>query len=93
MAKTDDALKAYVAAQNGAAFNIYVTPKAAANKIILREKADENTELRVYVTCAPENGKANKAVINALSKALGISKSAIKIVRGETTRTKTIQTS
>jgi uncharacterized protein YggU (UPF0235/DUF167 family) len=40
-------------------------------------------QIRFYVTAAAEDGKANKAVINLLSKALGTSKSSIEIVRGK----------
>ncbi len=44
--------------------------------------------LRVAVTAAPEKGKANQAIIAVLSKTLGISKSSIEIVSGETSSQK-----
>jgi uncharacterized protein len=40
--------------------------------------------LRVAVTAAPEKGKANRAIVDVLSKALGVSKSSIELVAGET---------
>lgn len=40
--------------------------------------------LRVAVSEAPEKGKANKAIVAVLSKALGVSKSAIVLVSGAT---------
>lgn len=40
--------------------------------------------IRVDVTSAPEKGKANRAVIEVLSKALCVAKSRISIVSGET---------
>ena len=40
--------------------------------------------LRVAVTAAPEKGKANRAIVAVLSKALGVPKSAIELVAGET---------
>ena len=40
--------------------------------------------LRVTVTAAPERGKANRAIVAARSEALGVSKSAIELVSGET---------
>jgi uncharacterized protein (TIGR00251 family) len=40
--------------------------------------------LRVAVTAVPEKGKANQAIIALLSKTLGVSKSSIEIVSGET---------
>jgi uncharacterized protein len=41
--------------------------------------------LRVAVTAAPEKGKANRAIVKVLSEALGMSKSAIELLSGETT--------
>ena len=40
--------------------------------------------LRVAVTAASEKGKANQAIIALLSKTLGVSKSSIEIVSGDT---------
>ncbi len=47
--------------------------------------------LRVSVTQAPEKGKANKAIIGLLSKALGVKKSALTLVAGETSSRKKFQ--
>jgi len=47
--------------------------------------------LRVSVTAAPEKGKANAALIKLLAKHWGVPKSAITIVRGETSRVKVIE--
>ena len=40
--------------------------------------------LRVAVTAAPEKGKANRAIVELLSEALGVPKSAIELLSGET---------
>ena len=40
--------------------------------------------LRVAVTAVPEKGKANRAIIDLLSETLGVPKSAIELVCGET---------
>lgn len=40
--------------------------------------------LRIAVTAAPEKGKANRAIVDVLSKALGVAKSSIELVAGET---------
>jgi uncharacterized protein YggU (UPF0235/DUF167 family) len=45
----------------------------------------------VRVTAAPEDGKANAAVIALLAKALGVPRSALAIVRGATARDKIIR--
>ena len=70
-------------AQPGAVIEVRVTPKAAANRIALEEG-----RLRVAVTVAPENGRANAAVVKLLAKAMGIAPSRLVLLRGETARDK-----
>ncbi len=43
------------------------------------------------VTAAPEGGKANAAVAAVLAKALGVPKSAVRVVRGGTSRHKQVE--
>ena len=69
---------------------VKVTPKAATNHIRVDEQPDGTSLVRVYVTAAPEDGKANKAVIALLAKEIGVPKSCISILRGATGRDKTI---
>ena len=63
-----------------------VTPNAKAESLTI-----EDGVLKIRVTVVPEDGKANKAVIALLAKALGVSKSSLAIVRGETARDKLVQ--
>jgi uncharacterized protein len=44
--------------------------------------------LKVCVTQSPEKGKANKAVIELLAKSLGLKKSQIQLLSGETSHQK-----
>ncbi|WP_299351908.1 DUF167 domain-containing protein [uncultured Shimia sp.] len=67
----------------GSEIVVRVTPKASRNKVTV-----DDTQIRVYVTSAPENGKANAAVQKLLAKAMGIAKSHITLVRGQTSRDK-----
>ncbi|NDV54037.1 DUF167 domain-containing protein [Salipiger sp. PrR003] len=67
----------------GTVLELRVTPKASRNEI-----REEEGQIRVYVTTVPENGKANEAVIKLLSKALGVPKSRLTLVRGATSRDK-----
>lgn len=53
--------------------------------------ADGRKRLKVKVTAAPEKGKANKAVVKLLARALGVAPSDIEVVHGETDRNKTLQ--
>ncbi|MFH0856921.1 MAG: DUF167 domain-containing protein [bacterium] len=69
------------------AINIKVIPRAKRNEVI---KIDENN-YRVRLTAAPVDGKANDALIKILSEYFKVSKSGIRIIRGERGREKTIE--
>jgi len=45
---------------------------------------------RIKVTAAPEKGKANRAVCEFIAKRLGVAKSRVRIVAGETSSTKRV---
>lgn len=51
----------------------------------------EEGRLKVRVTVPPERGKANKKVVELLSKTLKVPKGSIEIVRGETSRIKVVR--
>lgn len=73
------------------ALHLRVTANAGADRIDGTERRDDGSAvLRVRVTAVPDKGKANAAVITLLSKALGVPKSAVRLVSGETARLKTI---
>lgn len=77
-------LKAHL---NGATeFTVRATPKSSRDRIVI-----EGEDIRVYVTTVPENGKANTAIMKLLSKALGVPKTSLTLVRGETSRDKTFR--
>jgi len=46
---------------------------------------------KIKVAAAPEKGKANRALVEFLSEHLGVAKSRIRIVSGETSQLKRIQ--
>ena len=66
---------------------VRVQPKSSRNAV--EEQADGF--LKVYVTAAPEGGRANQAVAALLAKHLGVPKSDIEIVRGHRGRDKVIE--
>ena len=69
--------------------SVRVTPNASADRIEdLTYDADGRPSLKVRVRAVPEKGKANGAVETLLAKALGLPKSAVKVVTGQTSRTK-----
>ena len=68
-----------------------VTPNAGRDVIDGVEiRDDTSTVLRIRVSAVPDKGKANAAVCSILAKALGVPKSSISVVSGETARMKTV---
>ena len=63
---------------------VRVQPKASRGAVL----GEHNGALKVAVTAAPEKGKANKAVIEVLAKALGAAKSDMALIAGTTSRDK-----
>lgn len=55
-----------------------------------RQGADGREELEVRVAEAPADGAANEAVVKLLAKALGIGRSDVAIVSGQSSRHKRI---
>jgi uncharacterized protein (TIGR00251 family) len=66
---------------------VHVTPKAGRDEVA----GWRGGELSVRVTAAPEGGKANAAVCELLGKSLGVPKSAVRVVRGESSRHKQVE--
>ena len=66
---------------------VKVTPKARSEVI---EGFNAAGELVVKLRAAPEDGKANAALIALLAEALGLSKSRLELIRGGTNRHKVI---
>ena len=75
-----------ILADNEGRLAVRVTPNAKTDMVTIEEG-----QVKIRVTVVPEDGKANKAVIALLAKALGVSKSSLSIIRGETARDKLIQ--
>ncbi|MDD8022075.1 MAG: DUF167 domain-containing protein [Paracoccaceae bacterium] len=70
-------------AKPGAEIALRVTPKASRNALVVAEDG-----LRAYVTVVPEDGKANAQVQKLLAKAMGVAKSRLTLIRGQTARDK-----
>lgn len=65
-------------------------------KVITRAKKEEVQKLsedtyRIKVSSPPEKGKANKRIIELLSKEFGVKKQDIKIVSGESSNRKIVE--
>ncbi len=75
---------------NGGELTVKVSPNAGENSISLAGKSGSGAALLVRVTATPENGKANAAVLKLLSRALGLPKTSLEIIRGNNARTKVV---
>ena len=71
--------------KDGILLKIKIVPNSSKNAIIFEEGF-----IKVKITAQPIENKANKALIEYLSKELKIAKSFIEILRGETSKEKTL---
>ncbi|MDY0882132.1 DUF167 domain-containing protein [Dongia soli] len=77
---------------DGIRLRLKVTPKARRTAIgEIMADADGAPVLKIAVTAAPEDGKANAAVIALLAKEWGVAKTAISVVTGATDRHKLVE--
>jgi uncharacterized protein (TIGR00251 family) len=65
---------------------VKVTPNAGRNQIA----GLKDGVLQVKIAAPPEKGKANKELTDFLAEKLGVKKSTISIIKGQTSRHKTI---
>ena len=64
---------------------VKIIPNSSKNDIIT-----ENGTIKVKVTAQPIENKANKSLIEVISKKLKVPKTSIEIVRGQTSKEKTL---
>lgn len=69
----------------GLIVKIKIIPNSSKNDIII-----EDGFIKVKVTAQPVENKANKALTEFLSKQLKIPKTCIQIIKGETSKEKTV---
>lgn len=67
--------------------SLKVAPKSSRNAVT----GWMDDTLKLSVTAAPDKDKANQAVIKVLAAALDVSRTGIRIVRGETTTQKQVE--
>lgn len=65
---------------------VKVTPNAGRNAI----SGVKDGILQIKIAAPPDKGRANKELIDFLSDRLGVRKSAVTIIKGETGRNKVI---
>lgn len=73
--------------EGGARFTVYVQPRAKKNQI----SGVHGEAIKVRVAAPPIDGAADKALTAFIAKRLGVRKSVVRILRGETSRQKVIE--
>jgi len=63
---------------------VHVTPRSGRDEVV----GWRGSELSVRVSSAPEGGKANAAACKVIASALGVPKTSVRVIRGETARHK-----
>ncbi len=71
--------------KDGIEFQLRISPNASKNEVI---KTSESVKIKI--TAPPVDGKANKCLIEYLSKLFRVPKTSIVILRGETSKDKTL---
>jgi uncharacterized protein (TIGR00251 family) len=68
-------------------FRVHVQPRASRTEIA----GLHGTALKVRLHSPPVDGAANDELISFLAKTLGVSRSAVRIVSGQSSRGKTVE--
>lgn len=71
---------------DGAALSLHIVPGARKTEV----DGIHGDALKIRLQAPPVDGKANKALVEFLAEKLGIAKSAVSLIRGETSRAKTV---
>lgn len=71
--------------ENGLILKIKIVPNSSKNDLIKEEEY-----IKIKITAQPIENKANKALIEFLSKRFKVPKTKIQIVKGDTSKEKTL---
>jgi uncharacterized protein len=76
----------------GIRLRVRLTPRGGRDALEgIATLADGSSVLKARVRAAPERGLANAALEKLIARALGVPKSSVSVVTGETARTKTVR--
>ncbi len=78
-----------VKGEKGTLLLLYVQP-GASKTAVKGEFASTPTRLKVSIAASPTEGEANRLLIKFLSETLGVPKSQVHILSGETSRQKNV---
>lgn len=66
---------------------VRLQPRASSSRIV----GEKGGVIQVRVTAPPVDGEANAALEKLIAKKLGIAKSKVKVIKGETSREKVLE--
>jgi len=67
--------------------SVRVQPNASRTEVA----GEHGDELRVRLAAPPVDGRANAALVRFLARAVGVPKSSVSVVRGQSSRSKTVR--
>ena len=70
---------------DGIVLRLRIVPNSSKNEVIVSDDM-----IKIKITAQPIDGKANKALVEYLSKLFKVPKTSIEILRGETGKDKTL---
>lgn len=68
-------------------FDVRVAPRASKSEIV----GEHDGALKIRIASPPVDGAANTELIRVLAKEFNVSKSAVEILKGQTSKTKQIK--
>jgi uncharacterized protein (TIGR00251 family) len=68
-------------------FSVHVKPRASKTKVL----GEKNGALEVAVAAPPVDGAANEELVRGLALHFAVAKSAVRLVKGDSSRTKLIE--
>jgi len=71
----------------GAELDLLVQPRASRTRVV----GEHDGRLKLQLAAPPVDGEANAALVEFVAEALGVRKSDVAIVRGDTGRRKTVR--
>ena len=70
----------------GIRLRVYVTPRSSSNAIV----GAHNGELKIALVAPPVEGAANRALIEYIAKRMGVPRSDVRLLSGDTSRHKVL---
>ncbi len=75
------------AIEGGVEISVRAQPRASRSEVL----GLHGTQIKIRIAAPPVDGAANTELIKLLAKALGVSRSALRVVRGEGSRSKVVR--